>query len=288
MGSYSLDRGRLESMSGGPPALTRRHQPAAASEPRLPPSGSSEGEPDRAAEPCLRPVPLREEVLDISSIRRDGDTQGRVTINDSVVEEYAGLIESGVRFPPVRVWLDKDDYWLSDGFQRIAAHELLGKTQIAAIVFCGTVEDARWDSYAANATHGLRRTRADLECVMMRALAHPRSAPLSNYQLASYLNTPEATVRRWRAKLCPASVQAGTRLAVRNGATYLINIGAIGRTPKDRMTAPRSLDDCKRGLKEMRQLASVRATPMFEMLDSWVRGKISSTVCLEGVESILR
>jgi hypothetical protein len=84
--------------------------------------------------------------------------QGRAGSNGSIIAEYAKLMRMGVVFPPVRTWFDGDSYWLSDGFQRIAATELVGFREVAAEVFLGTVEDARWDSYAANSVHGLRRT----------------------------------------------------------------------------------------------------------------------------------
>ena len=133
-------------------------------------------------------------VLEIHRIRRDGDTQGRVALNESIIQEYANLMRAGVEFPPVRTWFDGCAYWLSDGFQRMAAAELVGLNQISAEVFRGTLEDARWDSYAANAAHGLRRTRADIEVIIRRAVEHPKGSQISSRELARHLGMPEPTL----------------------------------------------------------------------------------------------
>ncbi len=241
----------------------------------------------RGAKPFEVSASAVAETLSISLIRRDGDTQGRVAVNQLIVEEYARLIKAGIVFPPVKVWFDGVHYWLSDGFQRIAAAELLDKTTIGALVARGTLDDARWDSYAANSSHGFRRSRADTENVIQRALEHPRSGQLSNNELARHLNIPEATLRRWRVRISPLSPQGDSRLAVRNGTTYVINTQRIGQKSNSTRDAPHSMDECKRGLRVMKELASPRAMPMFDMLEKWARGRISVTVCLEGIESIL-
>jgi len=44
--------------------------------------------------------------LDIAKIRRDEKTQGRASLEPEVIQEYASLIRSGVKFPPVKVWCD--------------------------------------------------------------------------------------------------------------------------------------------------------------------------------------
>ena len=59
--------------------------------------------------------------LPLSFIRCDGGTQPREAINDAVVSEYAERIAEGDSFPPVTVYYDGSDYWLADGFHRVAA-----------------------------------------------------------------------------------------------------------------------------------------------------------------------
>jgi hypothetical protein len=50
-------------------------------------------------------------------------------------------------FPPVSDWFDGKKYWLSDGFQRIAAAEQLARAHIDAEIRLGACGDAQSDSY---------------------------------------------------------------------------------------------------------------------------------------------
>ncbi len=59
--------------------------------------------------------------LAIKKIRFDGGTQSRAEINPLVVDEYASEMKRGDTFPPIDVFYDGTDYWLSRGFHRTAA-----------------------------------------------------------------------------------------------------------------------------------------------------------------------
>jgi hypothetical protein len=80
-----------------------------------------------------------------------------------VIRQYAALMMGGVALPPVTVWFDGDNYWLTDGFHRIASAEQLGYREIQAAIRLGSLSDAQWDSYSANSHHGLRRSRRRFE-----------------------------------------------------------------------------------------------------------------------------
>jgi hypothetical protein len=84
----------------------------------------------------MHPISIRNDVrmLRLSSIRRDGETQGRISINSAVVRAYAELMRDGTSFPPIQVRFDGVDYWLSDGFQRVAAAEMAGLVEVMALV----------------------------------------------------------------------------------------------------------------------------------------------------------
>ena len=49
-------------------------------------------------------------------IRLDGDTQPRIQLNQSTVEEYVEAIQNGDSMPPIDVYYDGESYWLADGF----------------------------------------------------------------------------------------------------------------------------------------------------------------------------
>ena len=99
--------------------------------------------------------------IPIKSIRLDGDTQSRDSVNQVIVNEYADDMREGAVFPPVIVFDDGNDMWLSEGFHRLYAARQTGQTEIEADVRKGTKRDAQRNSMQSNATHGARRTNAD-------------------------------------------------------------------------------------------------------------------------------
>jgi ParB-like chromosome segregation protein Spo0J len=101
---------------------------------------------------------MSEQMLDMSIVRIDGDTQPRTAINPGIVQEYAEAMEAGVQFPPVTVVHDGAAHWLVDGFHRFFAHRRLSRQQIKAEVITGELTEARWLSLAANKAHGVRRS----------------------------------------------------------------------------------------------------------------------------------
>lgn len=225
--------------------------------------------------------------LRISRIRRDGGTQCRIALDEGVIKEYAHLMDSGFSFPPVRAWWDGADYWLSDGFHRVAAAEWLGLENIVASIFQGTLEDARWDSYAANATHGIRRTPADVRELLMRAFLHPKAAQLSTRELARHLRLPETTVRRWRnSSFAPAGADR-LRIAERGGREYSIDTTMIGHSAS-KHSSLLSQDSWRKGLKEMKELSSPQALPLVVTFEKWMLGRVSTTICLEMLEDLLK
>ncbi len=122
-------------------------------------------------------APLHEsdmgKVLPIVAIRRDGGTQPREGINESTVKEYAEDMQDGTSFPAVTVFYDGSDYWLADGYHRLAAAERNGQLDYPCDVRQGTQREAILHSVGANADHGLRRSNADKRRAVMRLLTDP-------------------------------------------------------------------------------------------------------------------
>lgn len=229
-----------------------------------------------------------EQLLDVAKIRTDGDTQSRVAIESAIVNEYTELMKGGASFPPVRIWFDGTDYWLSDGFQRVEAAIRIGKPKILADVFCGTLDDARWDSYSANSQHGARRSEADIMLTLTRAVAHPRASHLSSNQIAKHLGIPEATFRRWKKRISSPTDEDGTRLAVRKGKTYTINTANIGK--KGHGTGQYGLKSAAKleeDLALMRDVASPRAKRLLSILSHWIRNTSAVPATLAAMEQLL-
>jgi hypothetical protein len=224
--------------------------------------------------------------LAISTLRKDGGTQHRITIDPSIVEEYAALMLEGVVFPPVTVWYDGMDYWLTDGFQRVAAAEHAGTAHVDAEVLQGTLQDAQWDSYRANATHGVRRSTAETRNVLLRALQHPNAAAVSNVELAKHLNIPETNLRRWRGELSSPNGEDAVRVVTRGLRTYPMRTRKIGKNHK-RTFRPKSLKDIQQDLGEMKAHGSPDARRVLNIFGNWAFGRANHAECLDAIETAI-
>lgn len=152
------------------------------------------------------------------NIRLDGDTQPRVKIDQAVCDKYGERMKEGDKFPPIDVFFDGVDYWLVDGFHRIKAYVMaLPGEAIECNVFRGTLQDAQWQSYGVNRTHGVQRTPKDIERAVWAALMHPKGANQSDRQIAEYVGVAHKTVAKYRGKLKLESGGDSTHLNKRTG-----------------------------------------------------------------------
>jgi len=162
--------------------------------------------------------------LVLSQICLDGGTQPRSSIDEHVVQEYSERLCGDDQFPPLLVFFDGARYWLADGFHRYAAAVQAGLPEFPCEIRAGTLEDAQWASYAANAVHGLRRSNKDKQRAIQLALQHPLGAGQSNRQIAKHIGVDHSTVAEHRAKL--ESTGVIPQLTERKGAD-----GKVRRLP---------------------------------------------------------
>lgn len=220
--------------------------------------------------------------LDIASIRRDGGTQVRANLSGATIREYAAQMEAGDLFPPITVWYDGTSYWLSDGFQRAAAAEQIGRTSILAEVRRGSLSDARWSSYAANSRHGIRRSKEDILNAMRHALAHSNARMLSHNQLAKHLNVPETTFRRLLKKLPAPEARGTTCIVTRNGKCYEMNTGAM-RTASRKSpveTKAKSLRELEHRLASLRESVTPPVQAVLNIFSHWAFGAANDEDCV--------
>ncbi len=174
--------------------------------------------------------------LPLTSIRQDGGTQPRAILNGNWIEEYAHDMLAGAVFPPVIVFHDGTDYWLADGFHRIAAAEAAGATETEADVRQGTVRDAILFSVSANAAHGQRRTNEDKRRSVHRLLDDPEWAGWNNSKIARLCGVGETLVASLRPKpivpLGDDSSPPPTRTVERNGTVYQQRVRASVAPPE--------------------------------------------------------
>jgi hypothetical protein len=156
-----------------------------------------------------RPASPRQMTLALTTLRRDGDTQPRAKIDENVVNDYAEAYGKKEKLPPLTVFYDGTAYWLADGFHRVRGAKEVGRIKVQCEVYKGGQEDARWYSYSANQTHGLRRSNADKRKSVSSALKHPFGKKLSDRLIADHCGVSHNLVSSIRNELssddsCPA------------------------------------------------------------------------------------
>ena len=156
-------------------------------------------------------------------IRVDGGTQSRVELNLDIVSEYAELMLAGVKFPPVVTFFDNSQFWLVDGFHRLAAVQKAGLLSIE-VTICrfGTQRDAVLHSVGVNGDHGLRRTNADKRHAVSILLHDEEWGSWSDSATAKACGVSHPFVGKVRAEIFPTC----------NGYKSEHRKGADGRTLK--------------------------------------------------------
>lgn len=179
-------------------------------------------------------IPLHEAEpgrLPLTAIRIDGGTQPRAQTESDVIDDYAEAMLNGTSFPSVIAFYDGKEYWLADGFHRVEAAKRAGLTDIAADVRQGTQRDAILFSVGANASHGLRRTNADKRRAVERLLRDEEWAKWSDREIARNCAVHHEMVGKLRKELSGGIRQIDDERTVqRNGSTYSMNTGNIGKS----------------------------------------------------------
>jgi hypothetical protein len=133
-------------------------------------------------------------VLKIGAIVMDERLQSRVEISEDVVAEYADAIAAGAEFPPVLIFFDSINYYLTDGYHRLLAHKRAEKVSILCDVRPGSITDAIFHSTGVNTSHGMRRTCADKRKAVMTLLDDFEWRDMSNTEIAKHCHVSPSFV----------------------------------------------------------------------------------------------
>jgi hypothetical protein len=133
-------------------------------------------------------------VLNIGAIVMDERLQSRVEISEEVVAEYADAIAAGAEFPPVLIFFDSINYYLTDGYHRLLAHKRAEKVSILCEVRPGSITDAIFHSTGVNTRHGMRRTYADKRKAVMTLLDDFEWERMSNTEIAKHCHVSPSFV----------------------------------------------------------------------------------------------
>jgi hypothetical protein len=143
-------------------------------------------------------------LVEVSRIIRESRYQVRQRIDCATVSKYADVLRSGVTLPPIQIAKVGDSLFLTDGWHRLAALELIGRAEtVEAEVTETTAREVGWLAAKANLHHGLPLTKRDQRNVF-RAYISARKH-ISGKRFASYREmarelggqSGHATIRRW-------------------------------------------------------------------------------------------
>jgi hypothetical protein len=140
-----------------------------------------------------------------------------------------------VKFPAVTVFYDETDYWLVDGFHRVAAAKQKGKTMIAVEIRPGSLLEAQWCSFGVNKSHGLRRTNEDKRRAVKATLEHDLSDDWSDGKIADHCGVTQEFVSKMRKQMPPPQNNSGvTKRVGKDGKVY--DAGKASAASKKRAT----------------------------------------------------
>jgi uncharacterized ParB-like nuclease family protein len=167
-------------------------------------------------------------VMNINALVLDAKLQSRTEIDEATVADYADNIKMGDDFPPVLVYFDGINYYLTDGYHRYHAHKRAEKVSILCEVVNGTFRDAVLQATGVNSKHGMRRTHADKRKAVMTLLDDFEWSGWSNAEIARQCGVSPTFVANLRDSGGPAEVKYKT-----SGGNIATKAKAPGRVAKE-------------------------------------------------------
>jgi hypothetical protein len=177
--------------------------------------------PTAAATFSEEDVPLDELVIDPKlQLRTNGH-------EDAYVSELVVAVKDDKLTAPVVVFRDDGGTLrLADGHARVEASRRAGKTTVRARVFKGGLHEAFVHALGANATHGTRRSSADLHNAVKAALVEPKMLDWSNVQIAGACGCSDHFVGKVRKALETSSIAPSpTHRTGKDGKRYPVKRG---------------------------------------------------------------
>lgn len=138
-------------------------------------------------------------LLALDKIRRDGETQPRVALDEDHVAQLAKTLRDGSSLPPITVHFDGEQYWLADGFHRVEAHLRCNKTTIDVRTMTGDQRDAFL--YAVEHTNGKELTLDDRRRCALRMVQDEEWSQWSDRTIGRRCGLDHVTVGKIRRSL---------------------------------------------------------------------------------------
>lgn len=177
--------------------------------------------------------PVQEMRIPVGLVRTDGDTQRRFHLDDATIANYTTEILYGARFPNLKVVRDAESdlemYWLYDGFHTRQALLNANATELICDVIGGTLEEAQDLAAGVNTRHGLPRSDTDKFATVRWAFEQERHRSKSDAAIARLCKVSPPFVKSVRDRLGIGEDDNGVRMVQRNGKTYAMTTGGIGK-----------------------------------------------------------
>lgn len=168
----------------------------------------------------------------IEKIKYEERLQNRVSIDQSIVSEYAELLINGVSLPDITVFFDGADYWLADGFHRYHAAKQIGALDINADVREGTLRDAILFAVGVNHAHGLKRTNADKRKAVQTLLDDVEWRKWSNSEIARRCHVSDMLVADVKKSSLQELEVTKKEYTTKHGTQAVMKTENIGKSKK--------------------------------------------------------
>ncbi len=163
---------------------------------------------------------------------KDGILELKEGDEENITKDYEALKE----FDPIEVWKIGSRHYVVDGFHRLKAYKKAGFEKIK-VNLVGTSEEDNFNyailyALKANSTHGMPRTKEDVENAIKKVLEHPNWKGWSNREIARRCNTTPHIINKVKAKIDFKELPTDKRMVQRGDVVYEQNINKKGTKSK--------------------------------------------------------
>ena len=167
--------------------------------------------------------------LNSEVLRCDSDVQSCLALSEAHIREYAALLQEGHQLGRIVVFQDGSDYYLADGFHRVAAAKSIDLEELPAAIRMGTKRDAMLYACGAN-KHGKPLSNPDKQRVVLHLLEDAEWGQWSDREIARHCGVGHALVSRLRRSLSTGDSDTAPRTyRTKQGTVTTMDTRAIGK-----------------------------------------------------------
>jgi hypothetical protein len=150
-----------------------------------------------------------------------------IALSEAHIREYAALLQEGHQLGTIVVFQDGSDYYLADGFHRVAAAKSIDLEELPAEIRVGTKRDAMLYACGAN-KHGKPLSNPDKQRVVLHLLEDAEWGQWSDREIARHCGVSHVFVAK-RRKALTGNVTSERTYRTKQGTVTTMNTRAIGK-----------------------------------------------------------